>query len=501
MDYLQLVSNDRRGAQVRQKVLASLGRLDEIRADGALNRLVGTGAALSGKALYLAPPSHGARPELVRDESLPAMILGMLESVRPVADILSSFCASDPAGLRGLVATATFAGLDSAACLPRGLQLLHGLGARSDQEKKQVVTFASLAQASTRPEDGERADADELIVSIRPAATSGAPSIARGLVTFLVVTTRGLPLAAGHWPAHLPPLKLASDLAAQIGRRLGVEAPVIVFDRSFASDAFLSALGKLALDFIVPLREVGVGSAMRGAWENWTCNETRAPRREAGAEGPDLAAATPGLRFIQMVDSAAAERDWRLRNAQMERLRRISVATGANSPNAARLHAAHHSLQEAQRWDGVTLVATNLGHNPDETARAYAAATAIRTWEAELTAFGRVLLDLGAPPRDAEALLTGGVSVALVSAFLRNALADMLSERLGRHCGWQEISEALLEHRAVRLVQGNRDVTIPFETPPALAALLEALGVSAQSTGRRQGGTRPIRRRRMQATG
>lgn len=498
VDYLQLVANDRRGAQVRQKVLASLGRLDEIRSDGSLNRLVGAGAALSGQALFLAPPTHEATPELVRDDALPAMMLELLERTGPVADVLSSFCAADPAGLRRLVAAATFSGLDSVARLPRGLQMLHGVGLHGDHDKPQIVTFAALARSPAQP---ARMEQNRLMIAIRPAATSGPPSMVRGLVNFLVVTASGLPLVAGHWPSHLPPLKMATDLAVQVTERLGAPAPVVVFDRSFASDAFLSALGKLALDFVVPLRETAAGRIEKDAWESWTCNETRPPRREANAEGADPAAHAPGLRFIQTVDAASAERDWRLRNAQMERLRRTAVAMGTASQNAARLHAAHHSLQEAQRWDGVTLIATNLRDKADDVARCYAVATTIRAWEHELTAFGRSLLDIGTSPRDTEALLTGATSVALVAAFLRHALTEVLSERLQRHCGWDEISRALSAHRAVRLTQGNRDVTLAFEAEPALASLLDALGVTKQTRGRRQGGTRSIRGRRMHAAG
>ncbi len=498
VDYLQLVANDRQGAQVRQRVLASLGRLDEIRLDGSLDRLVGAGAALSGRALFLAPPNFDAVPELVRDESLATAIMELLDQTSPTAEILSGFCAADPANLRRLVASVTFNGLDAVAHMPRGLQILHGLGLRGDHDKDEVVSFATLARATNSPATANR---EGLIIAIRPAAASGFPSMTRGLATFLVLTNRGTPLAAGHWPTHLSPLKMAIDLANQVKERLGAASPVVVFDRSFSSDAFLSALGKLPLDFIVPLREANAGTIAAGALDNWTCNETRPPRRDHGVDSPDMPANLPGLRFIQIVDGQIAERDWRLRNAQMERLRRTVVAMGTASPNANRLHGAHHSLQEAQRWDGVTLFTTNLKQSPDEAARLYATATSIRAWEHELTAFGRSLLDMGTSPRDAEALLTGGASVALVAAFMRHSLAGMLSERLERHCGWEEINAALSGHQAVRLSQGNRDVTIAFEAAPALAELLQTLGVSRAVQTRRQAGTRPLRGRRIRNSG
>lgn len=498
VDYLQLVANDRRGAQVRQRVLASLGRLDEIRTDGSLDRLVGAGAALSNRALFLAPPAYDAIPELVRDESLAVAIIEMLGRTSPTAEVLSMFCAADPPNLRRLVTSVTFGGLNAVAHMPRGLQIVHGLGSHGGREKDEVVSFSILARASAQTAPEKRKN---VIIAIRPAAGSGYLSMTRGLMTFLILTESGAPLAAGHWPAHLSPLKMASDLAAQAKERLGAPDPVIVFDRSFSSDAFFSALGKLPLDFIAPLREANQGSIPSGARESWTCNETRPPRRDLVADSPETPANMPGLRFIQVVDGPAAERDWRLRNAQMERLRRTVVAMGTASPNANRLHSAHHSLQEAQRWDGVTLFATNLKQSPDETARLYAVATAVRDWEHELTEFGRSLLDMGTSPRDTEALLAGGASLALVAAFMRHALANLVGERLQRHCGWDEIDAAFSGHRAVRLSQGNRDVTVAFEAGPALTALLETLGIPPAAQTRRQAGTRPLRRRRMQNSG
>lgn len=492
VDYLQLVANDRRGAQVRQRVLASLGRLDEIRMDGSLDRLVGAGAALSGRALFLAPPAYDATPELVRDESLAAMLLDMLAQNGPCADILSTFCAPDPVALRRLVAAVTFNGLDAVAHMPRGIRILHELGRQDDQRKADIVTMFALARVPAHSDTGER---DELIIAVRPAATSSAlPSLTRGLMTFLVMTSHGAPLAAGYWPAHLPPLKMAADVTAEVAQRLGAPAVTVVFDRSFASDAFLSAVGKLKLTFMIALRETSASSATKEAMANWTCHETRPPRREnGGAEGPDPAASVPGLRFIQIVDSTAAERDWRLRNAQMERLRQTAVAVGVASPSAARLQSAHHGLQEAQRWDGVTLLATNLPNNADEVAHCYAMAAAVQAWEQEMSAFGHSLLRIGTSPRDTETLLSGGAAVALVAAFLRHALADLISQRLERPCGWDEISAAIADHGAVRLTQDGRDVTLPFEASPALAGILDALGLQREVRPRRRPGARARR--------
>ena len=51
--YLQIVESRRRGEQVRQQVIATLGRLDELQASGQLERLVRSGARFAAQAMVL----------------------------------------------------------------------------------------------------------------------------------------------------------------------------------------------------------------------------------------------------------------------------------------------------------------------------------------------------------------------------------------------------------------------------------------------------------------
>ncbi len=51
--YVQIVENKRDGAAVRQRVIASLGRADELAASGALASLIASGAKLADQALLI----------------------------------------------------------------------------------------------------------------------------------------------------------------------------------------------------------------------------------------------------------------------------------------------------------------------------------------------------------------------------------------------------------------------------------------------------------------
>jgi hypothetical protein len=57
--YLQIVESQREGAAVRQRVIATLGRIDSLKASGQLGRLLRSGARFADKALVPGALDHG----------------------------------------------------------------------------------------------------------------------------------------------------------------------------------------------------------------------------------------------------------------------------------------------------------------------------------------------------------------------------------------------------------------------------------------------------------
>jgi len=54
--YLQIVESRREGDQVRQQVIATLGRFEDLQASGQLERLLRSGARFAAKAMMLRSP-------------------------------------------------------------------------------------------------------------------------------------------------------------------------------------------------------------------------------------------------------------------------------------------------------------------------------------------------------------------------------------------------------------------------------------------------------------
>ena len=60
--YLQIVESRREGAAVRQQVIATLGRIEDLQESGQLERLLRSGARFAEKAIVLAARRRRSRP-------------------------------------------------------------------------------------------------------------------------------------------------------------------------------------------------------------------------------------------------------------------------------------------------------------------------------------------------------------------------------------------------------------------------------------------------------
>src|SRR5512145_416544 len=76
--YLQIVESRRDGDQVRQQVIATLGRFDELRASGQLERLVRSGARFAAKAMVLSAANNDVALKIAVRRIGPALVFERL---------------------------------------------------------------------------------------------------------------------------------------------------------------------------------------------------------------------------------------------------------------------------------------------------------------------------------------------------------------------------------------------------------------------------------------
>src|ERR1700751_6170142 len=76
--YLQIVESRRDGDQVRQQVIATLGRFEELQASGQLERLVRSGARFAAKAMVLSAANGDAAVKIAVRRIGPALVFERL---------------------------------------------------------------------------------------------------------------------------------------------------------------------------------------------------------------------------------------------------------------------------------------------------------------------------------------------------------------------------------------------------------------------------------------
>src|SRR5947199_6211419 len=76
--YLQIVENTRDGARTRQRVLATLGRVEDLEADGRLDALLRSGARFSDTALLISSLQAGTLETSASSRLGAPMIFGRL---------------------------------------------------------------------------------------------------------------------------------------------------------------------------------------------------------------------------------------------------------------------------------------------------------------------------------------------------------------------------------------------------------------------------------------
>ena len=89
--YLQIVESIRVGAQVRQRVIATLGRLDELEASGQLDRLLRSGARLAQQTMVLQAAREDEGLTVAVRRIGPALLFERLWTETGCQDVIASF--------------------------------------------------------------------------------------------------------------------------------------------------------------------------------------------------------------------------------------------------------------------------------------------------------------------------------------------------------------------------------------------------------------------------
>lgn len=274
-EYLQLVEGRREGGKVRQRVVATLGRVDELKASGQLDRWAGSFARLDPPVVgtrrevgalllvrhYLdrlgltkivdqAAPMRG-RAQLTHGEVISALVANRLSAPSPLYDVAgwaSSAAIAElfdvPAGLlnddrlgRGLEALAPVAGEVRAGLLLSAVEKFDIVDASRLHLDLTTVRFAGAYEDSSLVAKGWGADR----------------RIARQVRTLQASTPDGVPLYFRPHKGSVGELTALGEALEQL-RDLLAPGLVVVADSALGHLRHLCAADRVGTRFVVPLR-------------------------------------------------------------------------------------------------------------------------------------------------------------------------------------------------------------------------------------------------------
>ena len=415
--YVQIVENKRDGAAVRQKVIANIGRADELAASGALASLIASGAKLTDQVLLinaLDEDAEGALSVAAKRIGGPLLFGRIWERLgidAVLADLLMERafefpveravfvaalhrlfvsgsdrdCASwtkdyDIPGAEGLDLHHFYRAMawlgeeleekPDGALAPRCLKDL--IEERLFDRRRDLFTdlsavFMDTTSLSFYGEGGETLGEHGYSKDYRPDL--------KQMILGLVVDGDGRPICTEMWPGNTADVTTLLPVVDRLQRRFSIGRVCVVADRGMISAATIAGLEERKLEYILGARERSDAAVRKLVLENddpfvpllveRKAGETQLFVKQVNAEG---------VRYVVCRNEAEAENDRKDReaivaalDAQLKRgdkalignsaYRRYLRKAGARGERSFEIDAG--KLAEEARFDGIFVLRTN----------------------------------------------------------------------------------------------------------------------------------------------
>lgn len=501
-DYLQVVEGYRSDGRVKQRVVANLGRLDELVKDGALDRLVKSLGRFSQqlRVLELARTPEVERcqarlwgPALVfrrlwEEQGLPQILgglagkrrlridvervcfaLALQRLVAPGSDLSGSRWMSEVVGLEGI----------SLAHLYRACRFLAEHKERIEQELflrtrtlfDTTVDLVFFDTTSTYFEgEGSRLRRYGFSKDHRPDRVQ--------IVVGVVMSREGWPLACEVYPGNTVDITTVESLIRLLKGRLALGRVILVLDRGFVSRKNLTALAASGLDYIVgarlrqakEVREQVLGRPGRYqvVRDNLRVKEVRVgERRYVVCLNPEevIRDAAERAALLRGLAQRLAEHGPKslLRNRGYGRYLRIESKGVEIDPRAVAADA---------RFDGKYVLETNTTLRAAEAAQAYRS-----LWQVE-HAFRDLKSTLAVRPifHRSDANVVGHVFGAFLALRLEIALQKKLA-KLGARPPWSRLLTDLSALKAVQITLDGKEYVVRTDLVGDCYRAFQAVGL------------------------
>jgi hypothetical protein len=533
--YLQIVESRRDGDQVRQQVIATLGRYEELQASGQLERLLRSGARFSAKAIVLTAVADDTATKIASRRIGPALVFERLWEETGCRAVINELAGARKHGFaleRAVFLTVLHrlfvSGSDRAADRWRedyriagvdGLDLHHLYRAMAwlgeelsakDQDGctpfaprciKDVVEerlFAHRRDLFTRL-DLVFMDTTSLYFEGAGGQTLGQHGYSkdhrpdlRQMILAVVIDGDGRPICSEMWPGNTADVTTLVPVINRLRSRFAIARVCVVADRGLISAETLAELEARRLLYILGVRE-RTDKLVREL-----VLDDPAPfvplvisKRGKQIDYEAKAVALPGRRYIVCRNHQEAEKDAADRAsilAALERtLKKGDKALVGNTGYRRYLKTIRDEhfaidpdkVEDEKRFDGIFVLRTNTELNPLEAMLCYK-----QLWTVEQTFRTSKHLFATRPIfHKLDETIRGHVFCSFLALVLKKALEDRIAA-LGHAGSWPEIIADLDSLTETEIEHDGKRFVVRSAPRPAASLALRATGVALPPTVR-----------------
>jgi Transposase DDE domain len=533
--YLQIVENFRQDGRVCQRVLTTLGRLDELRRSGNLDGLLASGARFAEHVLLLTAHRNGQVPVVQSQRIGPTLIFERLwqESgcQQVLCDLLATrhfefsveravfltvlhrLCAtgSDRAGqrwkedyridgaddleLHHMYRAMAWLGdelpagqqQERLALVPRCTKDVveeQLFARRSDLFSELDIVFFDTTSLYFEGEGGETIGQHGHSKDHRPDLHQ--------MVVGVVLDSEGRPISCELWPGNTADVTTLVPVVDRLGRRFRIRQACIVADRGMICDETVTTLEEVGRPYIL-------GARMRKQKE--VREQVLADRgRFRVVHGPRGKSDEPAplkvkevrigpRRYVVCVNPEQVEHDRQQREkivaALRERLHQGDKSLVGNKGYRRYLKVegdSHFVIDEAKlaeeaRYDGTWVLRTNTELPTAEVALQYKKLWMVEQWFRTC----KSLLDTRPIFHHCDATIRGHVFCSFLALVLRQELQSRLAAR-GFRLEWADIMRDLERVQSVHVAQGDKHYLLRSELENTAGRVFQSVGVAVPPT-------------------
>ena len=525
--YLQIVENRWQGGGSKQRVICTLGRLDELEASGQLQRLISSGAKYSESMMVIDAHSRGDAPVIAVRRIGPGLIFERLWSETGLREVIEGLCASRKFEFpveRAVFITVLnrlFAGGSDRFCskwvADYGISGADELGLhhfyRAMAWLGEELPEAQQAGRTLAPRCVKDLIEEELFFRSRDLFSSldlvffdttsiyfegeGGETLGeRGhtkdhrpdlkqMVVGAVIDNQGRPICCEMWPGNTADVTSLVPVVDRLRSRFSIGRVCIVADRGMISADTVAELEKRQWPYIL-------GARMRAVKEVKQEVLSRAGRYQVvGASRSPLKVKEVMVhdrRYVVCVNEDQAKKDAADRSAILcaleERLKEGDKSLVGNkgfrrylASVGERFRIDYDKAKAESRFDGKWVLRTNTSMGAAEVALKYK-----QLWIVEqLFRSAKTLLSTRPVYHKSDRTIRGHVFCSFLALVLRRALQERM-EAKEASCEWADIKQDLDSLTEVELEHAGKRFILRSQPKGTCSAVFRAAGVALPPT-------------------